>query len=70
MFMEADLPAHKADPLQRTLLRDGDIIRPSIIRNEVEEPRPCERGECFFGELNPTEAKLARKSGRFRKLPA
>lgn len=68
MFAEADLPAQKIAPLNLVLSQDKDVLRPIVIRKEEEMPRPCEQGECFFGELNNTEHKLANKWGRFRKF--
>ncbi|XP_067946608.1 small ribosomal subunit protein bS6m-like [Watersipora subatra] len=68
MFVEANIPAHKIASLSLVLSQDKDVLRPTILRGEVEMPRPCEQGQCFFGELNNTELAMARKWGRFQKV--
>lgn len=69
-IMEVNMPADKAIPLVQLFHRDKDVIKPTMIRQEVEAPRPCSQGECFFGELTDTELKLVRKWGTFNKLSA
>ena len=43
-------PDHLVD-LKDYLNRDLDIIRPNILRKEMDVERPCDIGQCFFGEL-------------------
>ena len=69
MIAEADIPASKVKPITDVLTQDKDVLKPTILRKQDEMDRPCEVGECFFGELNNTEAELSKKWGRFRKLP-
>lgn len=69
MLMEADLPANNVEKLRAVLVRDRGVIRPGIVRQEIECQRPCEVGECFFGDLTRTQEVLMKKFLKFKKTP-
>ena len=67
--MEADLPANRVEKLRALFFQDTGIIRPGIVRHEVEAPRPCETVECYFGDLTTTEEKMMKKYEKFVITP-
>ena len=51
--MNFDSPSEILYPLKEQMAEDLDIIRPRILRREVEVGRPCDIKHCEFGELSP-----------------
>ncbi|KAK2154699.1 hypothetical protein LSH36_260g05075 [Paralvinella palmiformis] len=47
-----DSPSEVLPAMRDHCRRDSDVIRPRILRREMELGRPCDHEQCEFGEMN------------------
>merc|ERR1712170_184512 len=56
-LIDFDSSGDSAKNIRESMQRNTDIIRPRILRKELEMARPCEGGSCDFGEMDGEKRK-------------